>query len=167
MQFTLWHSVRNILACLVLTGVSITSAAAEDVLLTVTNPRISGTAGEITFTRRQLGEVEWRTIETETEFTDGKKVFVGPRIEAVLDLIGHAGAETVRLVAANDYAVDVEIAEIIQYDAIIAMEMNGKQLSIRDKGPLWVMYPLDDHDELQDPAYNSRLIWQLTKMILK
>ncbi len=47
------------------------------------------------------------------------------------------------------------------------MYADGERLSLRDKGPLWLMYPIDDHAELQDPLYNVRLIWQLTSMELR
>ncbi len=50
---------------------------------------------------------------------------------------------------------------------ILALRTNGARLTIRDKGPIWLMYPLDDHAELRDPVYNSRLIWQLTTMELR
>ena len=45
--------------------------------------------------------------------------------------------------------------------------MNGKRLSLRDKGPIWVIYPMTDNKELQDPAYNQRLVWQLVKIEVK
>ena len=50
---------------------------------------------------------------------------------------------------------------------ILAMQADGTRLSIRDKGPIWLMYPVDDFPELQDPKYNLRLIWQLTVMELR
>lgn len=142
-------------------------AGAESTLLTIVNPSISGSSGEAALTRADLEALEWRTIRTETEFTDGVKEFSGPRIAVLLDLVGRAGATKVQMVAANDYAVEIDIDELIEYDAIAAMLMDGERLSIRDKGPIWVMYPIDDFTELQDPAYNSRLIWQLTRMVFR
>ena len=47
------------------------------------------------------------------------------------------------------------------------MTANGERLSRRDKGPIWLIYPLDDHEELKDPVYTIRLIWQLTAMELR
>ena len=41
--------------------------------------------------------------------------------------------------------------------------MNGEQMSIREKGPFWVIYPMSEHAELREPAYNDRLIWQLRR----
>ena len=46
------------------------------------------------------------------------------------------------------------------------MERDGEKLSRRDQGPIWLMYPLDDYSELRDSIYNTRLVWQLTKIEL-
>jgi hypothetical protein len=45
--------------------------------------------------------------------------------------------------------------------------MDGVPLSKRDKGPIWMIYPMSDHEELRDPVYNSRLIWQVVKLEYK
>ena len=161
---------RTVLAGIALIGLGVTpltAGADGPVLLTVTNPKVQGAAGTLTFTRKQLNSLDQRKIRTRTEFTDGTKTFEGPRIADLLGMIGQSDATTVRMVAANDYAVEIDLVEIRNFDPIIAMRMDGEPLSLRDKGPLWVMYPLDDFIELQDPAYNSRLIWQLTRMVLE
>ena len=44
------------------------------------------------------------------------------------------------------------------------MEADGKPLSRREKGPLWLMYPISDHAELRDPIYLRRLIWQVVRI---
>ena len=56
---------------------------------------------------------------------------------------------------------------VTDYDVILAMWANGVRLSRRDKGPIWLMYPLDDHPELSEAKYSSRLVWQLVRMELK
>ena len=57
--------------------------------------------------------------------------------------------ETVRFTAANDYFVDIPTSDFRDYDAILAMEADGETLSRREKGPLWLMYPISDHAELR------------------
>ena len=44
------------------------------------------------------------------------------------------------------------------------MEADGKPLSRRDKGPLWLMYPISDNAALRDPIYLRRLIWQVIRI---
>ena len=69
-----------------------------------------------------------------------------------------------RFVAANDYYVDIPTSDFADYDAILAMEADGEPLSRREKGPLWLMYPISDHAELRDPIYLRRLIWQVVRI---
>jgi hypothetical protein len=35
---------------------------------------------------------------------------------------------------------------------------------VREKGPLWLMYPFSDVPELSDGIFKSRIIWQLVEV---
>jgi hypothetical protein len=37
-------------------------------------------------------------------------------------------------------------------------------MTMRDKGPLWIVYPRDDYSVLHDARYDSRWVWQLNKL---
>ena len=63
--------------------------------------------------------------------------------------------------ALNDFSVTVPAADAFNYDVILAVLKDGEKMPIRDKGPIWVIYPMDDHAELRDDLYNGRLVWQL------
>jgi len=139
---------------------SATPAGASDMLV-VRNAVVPGLA-DVHYTEQELKTLPQVTIRTRTEFTDGVVTFVGPLVRDVIAPVYKGNGTTMHMVAANDYAVDVPIADAKKYDVILAMSANGKRLSMRDKGPLWLMYPLDDHPELQASVYNARLIWQLT-----
>ena len=104
------------------------------------------------------------TIVTENEFANGRVAYRGPLMRDVLAQLGLDDATEVRLVAANDYFVDIPTEDFRAYDAILAMEADGKRLSRREKGPLWLMYPISDHVELSDPIYLRRLIWQVVRI---
>ncbi len=130
---------------------------------------VSAQAGgvETTFTLAQLKALPQVDIITGNEFVDGQRDFRGPLVRQVLQLGGGGGAVEVRLTAANDYQVEFPAQELRKYDAILALSMDGKALSRRGKGPIWVIYPMSQHPELRDPVYNSRLIWQLVQMEYK
>lgn len=104
------------------------------------------------------------TIDTENEFTDGMVSYRGPLVRDVLARVGLDKLEQVRFVAANDYFVEIPTSDFRQYDSILALEADGKPLSRREKGPLWLMYPISDHSELEDPEYLRRLIWQVVRI---
>ena len=111
-----------------------------------------------------LAKMQQTTVATETEFTDGKVAFTGPLVRDVLEKLGLDKLETVRFVAANDYYVDIPTSDFTQFPVILAMEADGQPLTRRDKGPLWLMYPISDYPALKDPIYLRRLIWQVVRI---
>lgn len=100
----------------------------------------------------------------QNEFVDAPTVFRGPLVRDVLALGGLHDAEIVRFTALNDYSVDIPASDFANYGAILAVEANGRRLSRRDKGPLWLVYPMDSHPEIQQHEYVARLIWQVVRV---
>jgi hypothetical protein len=103
-------------------------------------------------------------VRTENEFSDGVVAYRGPLVRDVLAELGLDRLQAVRFVAANDYYVDIPTSDFEEYDVILAMEADGKPLARRDKGPLWLMYPITDNPALRDPIYLRRLIWQVIRI---
>ncbi len=137
------------------------ASAGNEVYLSLTNAS-DGTIVELT--EDELLAMEQFTVFTENEFVDGLAEFTGPLARDVIALLNASEIETLKLTAVNDYAVEVPMSDILDYDVIFAMSQNGTMFSIRDKGPIWVIYPMSENVELQDRVYNDRLIWQLVKV---
>lgn len=136
-------------------------AEADDVALTLSR----GTGGEmLELTLAQLAELPQVTVVTENEFSNGLVAYRGPLARDVLDQLALMQFETLRFSAANDYYVEIPTEDFRRYDVIMAMQADGAPLARREKGPLWLMYPISDHEELLDPLYIHRLIWQLEKV---
>ncbi len=169
MTMTTQSALSRICVCILLTILVLARtampAAAED-LLVIRNATDPAQA-EVRFSEADLLALPQVTIRTRTDYTDGVVEFVGPLARDALSFIETGAATNIHLVAANDYAIDIPLSDLTDYDVILAMQTNGERLTIRDKGPIWLMYPLDDHAELQDPIYNNRLIWQLTFIELR
>jgi hypothetical protein len=166
---TLSYARSRICAGILLAGFTLSGTASPGFaadLLFVTNATDPAQAG-VRLSEADLLALPQVTIRTRTEFTDGVVEFVGPLARDAVATIKTGSATSAHLLAANDYAIDVPLSDFTKYDVILAMRANGERLSRRDKGPIWVMYPLDDHAELQDPVYNIRLIWQLTEIELR
>ncbi|NOR62655.1 MAG: hypothetical protein GQ535_09215 [Rhodobacteraceae bacterium] len=145
-------------------GIAVSGAAqAQDAMLTVVNS-VNGT--EVVLSEEDVIALAQATVNTENEFVDAMTAFEGPLGRDVLALVGAEGG-TVVLTAVNDYAVEVPYEDFMNYDVVFAMSADGERFSRRDKGPIWVVYPMSDHSELQDPVYNARLIWQLVKVEVK
>ena len=138
-----------------------TAIAQEQVMLTITN--VSGNV-IVELTEEELFAMEQTSIFTENECVDGLVEFSGPLARDIIALLGDAEIEALKLTATNDYSVKVPVSDIMEYDVIFAMMQDSVRFSARDKGPIWVIYPMTDHVELQDRIYNDRLIWQLVQV---
>jgi hypothetical protein len=95
--------------------------------------------------------------------TDGQHHFTGFLMRDLLDQLEATG-DNVTAVALNDYAVDISMAYNYDYDVIVAYHMDDQPLTGRGKGPLWIVYPRDDHEVLQDIRYDYRWVWQLHRL---
>lgn len=103
------------------------------------------------------------TLETSTIWTDGVSTFEGVPLATIVDLVGATGG-TLLASAINDYTVEVPVSDAVENGPIIAYRMNGKQMSVRDKGPLWIIYPYDADAAYRTEVVYSRSIWQLDRI---
>lgn len=137
------------------------------VVLTVSG-NISNTnvTGEARFVLAMLESLPSATIRTTTLWTEGVQQFDGVLVREILRVVGASG-ETVLAFALNDYVVSFPVTEFTRYPVLAAFKMNGEYLRIRDKGPIWVVYPRDQHPELQNATSDHKWIWQLKRMHIK
>jgi len=146
---------------LMVTGLVLLGAAgvaqAEATILEITG-RIAG--GDVKLDRAALEALPPAALVTSTVVTDGQHHFTGFLMR---DLLNHLDAkgDSVTAVALNDYAVEIPISDFYEYDVIVAFDMDGQPLTRDDKGPLWIVYPRDDHQALQDIRFDYRWVWQL------
>jgi hypothetical protein len=134
-------------------------------LLTVSGVRLENPAQgrRRAFDRAALEALPRRELAAHTPWFDGRAVFAGPLLRNVLAAAG-APANfngTLRCTALNDYRVDVPAADARGFDVVVAHIRDGKPMTVRDKGPLFVIYPFDEHPQLRNSTYYSRCIWQL------
>lgn len=105
-------------------------------------------------------------LKTSTSVTDGVRLFEGILARDFLNGLGAKG-EIVRASARNQYVVDIPFSDFERFDVIIAYRMDGEPLALRDKGPLWIVYPRDARPELQDIRYDYRWVWQLEALEIR
>ncbi len=134
------------------------------IVLTVTGKiDVTNAEGAAVFDRTMLEAMEPVEFTTKTTWTDGPQVFTGVRLFDLLALLGVAEG-TLRATAINDYAVDIPVSDAVDGGPIVAYLLNGQPMSVRDKGPLWIVYPYDSKREYRSEVIYSRSIWQLDRM---
>ncbi len=103
------------------------------------------------------------TTTAQTPWYDDVESFSGPLGQAILDEVGATGT-MVTVTALNDYSAEIPIKDFAEHAVIFATRINGETLSIRDKGPLFVIYPFDTEPDLYNEVYFGRSVWQVSSI---
>lgn len=136
------------------------------VVLTVKG-NIANTNGEqvAELDRAMLESLGMKSFSTRTPWTDNPNHFEGPLMRDLLTYVG-AGSDTFQLVAHDDYEVKISGVDFDGYPVILALKMDGKYMSLRRKGPSWMIFPWDDHPELHRMVNSSLSVWQIKEMVI-
>jgi hypothetical protein len=113
-----------------------------------------------------LDALPQKSIVTETPWTKGMVKFTGPLLADVLAAVNATGTN-LKAYALNDYKVNIPVEDAKKFGVILARQMDGKPLAVRDKGPLFVMYPFAQIPEIKTSVYFSRCIWQLQSITVE
>jgi hypothetical protein len=133
--------------------------------LVILSVAVDGT--ETSFTLEELLAMRQSSVVTANFYVSQVAHFQGPSLRSVLLATNVPPSATLTMVALNDYTVRVPARDAYDYKVILAVQRDGEPMSVRNKGPIWVIYPMDDHPELQGTAYNDRLVWQLRRVIVE
>lgn len=144
----------------VLLGVSLRASAQEKTVLTVSGAKAGST---VEYSLADLRALPAVSFETRTIWTSGRQQFTGV---SLAELVALAGVREgwIHAHAMNDYAVEIPLTDAVEGGAIVAYERNGKEMSLRGKGPLWIVYPFDSNPEYRTEKTYTRSIWQLDRI---
>ena len=134
------------------------------VILTVSG-NISGAGAQqvVRLDRAMLEEIGTTKLKTSTAWTTGEEEFEGVLVRDLLDALGAEGTLVVAT-AVNDYVVSIPLRELYDYPVLLALKMNGEYLELRDKGPIWIVYPRDQFSELRNSMVDKKWVWQLSEL---
>lgn len=156
-------------------GLALAGAALADTLPVPQGEVVLTVSGDIAVSNSPEGAVldigalesmEPVEFETTTIWTDGPQQFRGVPLATLMERLGAKG-QVIAASALNDYTVEIPLEDAVPDGPIIAFEQNGKVLSVRDKGPLWIVYPYDTRTEYQSEVIYARSIWQLARIEVK
>ena len=118
------------------------------------------------FDRPMLEEMGFTSFQTRTPWYTDKVTFEGVPMTTLMERCGAEG-EVLTVTALNDYTSEIPIADFARYRPILAMKRDGKYLEVRDRGPLFVVYPYDSAPELHAQRFYSRSPWQVARIEIR
>lgn len=149
-------------------GLARPSVAGSDVmsctLMTITyDAAPDDLAAPISVTDLALRSLPRYSFATSTIWTSGVQQFTGVPLLTLLEHYGIKGRE-LELSAVNHYRITIPMSDIGQRTPLVAYERNGKPMSARDYGPLWLVYDYDGDPASRTKTAFSRSIWQLDQI---
>lgn len=111
------------------------------------------------FDMKMIEALPQHTFTTRTPWYDKPVTFTGPLLADVLAAVKASGT-TLNAVAINDYKISIPVSDT-QHKPIVARLLDGNPMPVREKGPLFVVYPFDSSADLRNSTYYERSIWQL------
>ncbi len=127
---------------------------------------VVGPGGERAYSVDELREMGETEITTTTPWTDRVERFTGVTLAQILGGAAPMGG-TLRLIALNDYESQMPVADVDHDVPLIAYWRDGQPMSIRDKGPFWVVFPFDSGVQFQSEQIYSRSVWQLVRIVIE
>ncbi|MEJ2762547.1 oxidoreductase [Photobacterium sp. MCCC 1A19761] len=125
------------------------------------------TAGEkiaIVLSRNQIEQLPQTSITTHLPWVKEQTTFTGVKLTTLLTAY-QLQTETIHLKALNDYSATVSWGYIRKYEPIVATRKDNQWLRIRDYGPYWLIFSLDQFPELNQRKSLGKMVWQLATII--
>jgi hypothetical protein len=145
---------------------SLPEPAGKPILTVSGNIENTNAHGVAQFDRDMLEKLGLETVETSTPWYNGRVSFEGISLDKLMTLVGAKGTK-VTATALNDYSCTIPMEDFKKFNVILAMKRDGNYMPVRDKGPLFVIYPYDSDPQLQNELYYARSIWQVAKLTIE
>ncbi len=123
----------------------------------------TNTNDSASFDLNMLNALPQHTVVTENPWAEGVHTYRGFSVASLLEKIGNKG-NLLQVFAMNGYMTEIPINDFLEKGAIFATHQDGKNMSIRNLGPIMVIYPFDSQPELRNEIFYSRSIWQINKI---
>ena len=158
----------NLLILLFLGVMSVTAYAAEKpkgrVLLTISGAiNATDSVQEYKFDLAMLSRLPQYTVTTHNPWTKGRHTYQG---FSALDMFPNlSNSKTIfQVTALNEYMTEIPLSDFSENGAIFATHIDGKPMSVRNLGPIMVIYPFDNREDLKSEMFYGRSIWQVDRI---
>ncbi|MBS0848150.1 hypothetical protein [Citrobacter sp. JGM124] len=97
----------------------------------------------------------------------GKNKWSGVYLADIARQLGAQPESSIELIALNDYIITIPMSDVLIYNPVLASRFNGDLIPIRSKGPFILIYPFDQHSEINTAKYQDYTIWMVHEILIK
>lgn len=156
----LYKQLIGIVASVVTLAFAPVANAADKVLTTIFNKK-----NEVVLELKEsdLSKYTQNSFSTETPWFPKKSEFKGILFKEVLTKAKISENSQLQIVAWDNFNAQVPAKDAFEYNTILTTHIDGKRITLRDKGPFFLMYPLTN-PQLRTGVYYNRSVWQIKEI---
>ncbi|GAA0573029.1 molybdopterin-dependent oxidoreductase [Caenispirillum bisanense] len=170
---TLWRSLLPtlVLGCLLLLATAAVAVAAgaarpQPVTLPPLPPgppvlTVAAEGGARAFSVAELEALGLHALEVDLLWQGESDSYQGVLLADVLRVTGLAAAEAVEVEALDGYRAVIPRADIEAWSVLLATRRAGRPMSVREKGPLRILYAMTPEQLLAAPQMDTRWVWMV------
>jgi hypothetical protein len=126
----------------------------------------SPTQVTVTLKLEDIQSLPKTTYTTELPWDKGIAEFTGVKLSTLLTHVYGSIPERIDISGLNNYHATISREDIVSYQPILAYQKDKHYVKVRNKGPYWVVYPLNLYPELNRTKYHAQMVWQVNEFKL-
>lgn len=116
------------------------------------------------FDLAMLEKLPQTSFSTRTPWFPEPRKFTGVRLRDLLSALGAAQRGSISAEAINDYRATIPAEDWTEHDLLVAWRLDDAPMSVREMGPLLIIYPFDAEPKLRNAVRYNRAVWQLRRI---
>lgn len=121
---------------------------------------------EVHFDMKMLEALPRTQIVTANPWEKTAVTFDGVLLRDLLDHV-EADGKVIGITALNDYQAEIDVQDAYAIDVMLAYKRNGAYMAVREKGPLFVVFPFTGNPELETEKRYVQSVWQVSRIVIK
>lgn len=143
------------------------AAPRGNIILTVTGSiTVTNQGNEAKFDMGLLEQLPHHVVKTSNPWQEKVTSYEGVLLRDLLSAVGATGS-VMTVYALDDYHDDISVADAQSINVILAYKREGQYMPVRQKGPLFVVFPFTDDPSLLTDARRNQSVWQVNRIAIK
>ena len=105
-------------------------------------------------------------VRTRNPWEHGRVAYQGVLLRDLLRYVKARG-KTLEISALNDFHTEISVRDAEKFNILLAYRREGVDLTMRDKGPFFVVFPFSDNSKLETEKRFTQSIWQVSHISVK
>jgi hypothetical protein len=121
---------------------------------------------EVRLDRALVAALPAAEVKTRNPWENGRVAYQGVLLRDLLKYVKARG-KVLEISALNDFTTEISVADAEKFNILLAYRREGVDLTLRDKGPFFVVFPFSDVSKLETEERFAQSIWQVNHISVR